>query len=165
MGRCQAIDLIRSTDMNSHIRKHILGLSIAASALVAGVGAASAQTTIITREPAPVVVQQPGVIVQERVQQPGVVVQERVVQERPLTLSPEQRTTVYRTIRQREVAPSAGVEVSIGARVPGTVELYDVPQSVAVEVPAVRSYKYMVVNNRVVLVDPATSTIVAEFAD
>lgn len=150
--------------MNIHTRKHILGLSLAASALVAGVGAASAQTTII-REPAPVIVQQPGVIVQERVQQPGVVVQERVVQERPLMLSPEQRTTVYRTIRQREVAPSAGVEVSVGARVPGTVQLYDVPQSVAVEVPAVRSYKYMVVNNRVVLVDPATSTIVAEFAD
>jgi hypothetical protein len=157
--------------MNIHTRKHILGLSLAASALAVGVGAASAQTTIITREPAPVVVeqpgvivQQPGVVVQERVQ-PGVVVQERVVQERPLMLSPEQRTTVYRTIRQREVAPSAGVEVSVGSRVPGTVQLYDVPQSVAVEVPAVRSYKYMVVNNRVVLVDPATSTIVAEFAD
>jgi hypothetical protein len=163
--------------MNINTRKYILGLSLAASTLALGIGAASAQTTIITREPAPVVVQQqpgvivqervqqPGVIVQERVQQPGVVVQERVVQERPLMLSPEQRTTVYRTIRQREVAPSAGVEVSVGARVPGTVQLYDVPQSVAVEVPAVRSYKYMVVNNRVVLVDPATSTIVAEFAD
>lgn len=152
-------------DTQKHIRDSALGLSLAASAFAACVGAASAQTTIITREPAPVVVQQPGVIVQERVQQPGVVVQERVVQERPLMLSPEQRTTVYRTIRQREVAPSAGVEVSVGARVPGTVQLYDVPQSVAVEVPAVRSYKYMVVNNRVVLVDPATSTIVAEFAD
>jgi hypothetical protein len=157
--------------MNINTRKHILGLSLAASALGVGVGAASAQTTIITREPAPVVVeqpgviiQQPGVIVQERVH-PGIVVQERVVQERPLMLSPEQRTTVYRTIRQREVAPSAGVEVRVGGRVPGTVQLYDVPQSVAVEVPAVRSYKYMVVNNRVVLVDPATSTIVAEFAD
>lgn len=151
--------------MNINTRKHIrtsaLGLSLAASALAVSVGAASAQTTIITREPAPVVVQQPGVIVQ----QPGVVVQERVIQERPLMLSPEQRTTVYRTIRQREVAPSAGVEVSVGSRVPGTVQLYDVPQSVAVEVPAVQSYKYMVVNNRVVLVDPATSTIVAEFAD
>lgn len=121
---------------HKHIRKSALGLSLAASALVACVGAASAQTTIVTREPAPVVVQQPGVVIQERVQQPGVVVQERVVQERPLMLTPEQRTTVYRTIRQREVAPSAGVEVSVGTRVPGTVQLYDVPQSVAVEVPA-----------------------------
>ena len=42
---------------------------------------------------------------------------------------------------------------------------YAVPQDVAVEVPAVRTYKYMRVNNRVVLVDPATSEVVAEFAD
>jgi hypothetical protein len=29
-------------------------------------------------------------------------------------------------------------------------------------VPAIRSYRYMVINNRVWLVDPATSTVVAE---
>jgi hypothetical protein len=40
-----------------------------------------------------------------------------------------------------------------------------VPQSVAVEVPAIQSYKYMVVNNRVVLVDPATSTVVGEIVE
>jgi hypothetical protein len=33
---------------------------------------------------------------------------------------------------------------------------------VVTEVPAIRSYKYMTVNNRVWLVDPATSQIVAE---
>jgi hypothetical protein len=32
-------------------------------------------------------------------------------------------------------------------------------------VPAVRSYRYMRVNNYVVLVDPATSEVVADFAD
>ena len=41
-------------------------------------------------------------------------------------------------------------------------QLYSVPQAVAVEVPAIQSYKYMVVNDRVVLVDPATSEVVAE---
>ena len=50
-------------------------------------------------------------------------------------------------------------------RVPPTARLYTVPQSVAVEVPAVRTYKYMVVNHRVVLVDPATSEVVAELVD
>jgi len=40
-----------------------------------------------------------------------------------------------------------------------------VPQSLAVEVPAVRSYKYMMVNGRVVLVDPATSQVVADLSD
>jgi hypothetical protein len=32
-------------------------------------------------------------------------------------------------------------------------------------VPAIRAYKYMLVNNRVVLIDPATSEVVAEVAD
>jgi len=44
------------------------------------------------------------------------------------------------------------------------VQLYSIPESVGVEVPAVKTYKYMVVNNRVVLVDPATSQVVAAFA-
>jgi flavorubredoxin len=45
------------------------------------------------------------------------------------------------------------------------VQLYSVPQEVAVEVPSIRQYKYMVVNDRVVLIDPATSEVVAELAD
>jgi flavorubredoxin len=40
-----------------------------------------------------------------------------------------------------------------------------VPQEVALEVPAIQTYKYMVVNNRVVLIDPATSEVVAEVID
>jgi hypothetical protein len=40
-----------------------------------------------------------------------------------------------------------------------------VPQTIVTEVPAVRTYKYMVVNHRVVLVDPATSEVVADLAD
>ena len=39
------------------------------------------------------------------------------------------------------------------------------PQRSPVEVPAIKTYKYMMVNDRVVLVDPATSEVVAEFAD
>jgi hypothetical protein len=32
-------------------------------------------------------------------------------------------------------------------------------------VPAIRSYRYMRVNNHVALVDPATSEVAADFAD
>jgi hypothetical protein len=46
-----------------------------------------------------------------------------------------------------------------------TAQLYAVPQTVAVEVPAIQSYKYMMVNGRVVLVDPSTSEVVAELAN
>ncbi len=117
-----------------------------ASALLAGATAANAQTTVITREP--------------------VQTQTVVTTGEPLRLTPVQRQTIYRTIvRERTVAAAPTVEYRIGTRVPATTQLYTVPDTVAVEVPAVRSYKYMMVNNRVVLVDPMTSEVVAEFAD
>lgn len=116
-----------------------------AAALLAGTGAASAQTTVITRQP-----------VETRT----------VVTSQPVQLTPVQRQTVYRTIvRERVATAPPTVAYEIGTRVPDTVQLYTIPQSVAVEVPAVRSYKYMMVNGRVVLVDPATSQVVAELAD
>jgi uncharacterized protein DUF1236 len=113
--------------------------------LAAGTTAASAQTTVITREP-----------LEPRT----------VVTTEPLQLTPVQRRTVYRTIvRDRVVPAEPTTEYRIGARVPDRVRLYSVPQEVAVEVPAIRSYKYMVVNNRVVLVDPVTSQVVDEVVD
>ena len=114
------------------------------AALAAGAATANAQTTIITREP-----------IESRT----------VVTTEPL-LTPVQRRTVYRTIvRERVVPAEPTIEYRVGARVPDYVPLYSVPQEVAVEVPAIRPYKYMVVNNRVVLVDPATSEVVDEFVD
>ncbi len=116
-----------------------------AAALLAGVGTASAQTTVITREP-----------VETRT----------IVTTQPLALTPAQRQTVYRTIVRERVQPAQPtVEYRVGMRVPESARLYVVPQEVAVEVPAVKTYKYMMVNNRVVLVDPVTSEVVAEFAD
>jgi hypothetical protein len=115
------------------------------AAALAGATTASAQTTIITREPAE---------------------SRAVVTTEPLELTPVQRRTIYRTIVRERVAPAEPtIEYRVGARVPGAVRLYSVPQEVAVEVPAIRSYKYMVVNNRVVLVDPATSQVVEEVVD
>jgi hypothetical protein len=116
-----------------------------AAALLAGVGTASAQTTVITREP-----------VETRT----------IVTTLPLALTPAQRRTVYRTIVRARVQPARPtVENRVGMRVPESARFYEVPQEVAVEVPATRTYKYMVVNGRAVLVDPATSEVVAEFAD
>lgn len=122
-----------------------------AAALLASAGTASAQTTVITREPAQTIVREP-------------VQSETIVTGPPLVLTPVQRRTIYRTI-VRESVPPPTVEYRVGARVPGSVALYPVPDTVAVEVPAVRPYKYMVVNGEVVLVDPATGVVVAELAD
>jgi hypothetical protein len=114
------------------------------AALLAGAGSAGAQTTVITREP----------------------VESRTVVTGPVQLTPVQRQTIYRTIVRERVAPAPPtVEYRVGTRVPPSVQLYSVPQEVALEVPAIQTYKYMVVNNRVVLIDPVTSEVVAEVID
>ena len=117
----------------------------ATALLLAGGLAASAQTTIITTQP-----QTTGTVVAAPAR---------------VELSPVQRQTVYRTIiRERAVPAQPTVEYRVGTRVPEATQLYAVPQDVVAEVPAIRSYKYMV-NNRVLLVDPATSEVVAELAN
>ena len=123
-----------------------------AAMLLASAGAASAQTTIITREPA----ETHTVITREPVETRTVITRE------PLQLTPVQRETIYRTIVREPAAPPPRVEYRIGTAVPGSVRLYRVPRSVAVAVPAVKAYRYMVVNGEVVLVDPATSQVVAQ---
>jgi hypothetical protein len=116
------------------------------------------------------------------------------VDEQPLTLTPAQRTTIYRTIipqgrgrgpivkerivtesvmpapvaRERVVVPRVGADYAadyaVGSRVADSYALAPVPQSVVTSVPAVRPYRYMVINDRLLLVDPATGIIVAELA-
>jgi Protein of unknown function (DUF1236) len=116
-----------------------------ALALLAGT-AASAQTTVITREP--------------------VQTQTDVTTQPTLVLTPEQQQIVYRDIVRERVTPASGsMTYIVGTRVPSDVRLYSVPESVAVEVPAVKQYRYMMVNSRVVLIDPATSEVVAELTD
>ena len=110
----------------------------------------------------------------------------------PLALTPAQRTTIYRTIipqgrgrepivrerivtesvapvapvaRERIVNPPAASAYSVGSRVGDAYALAPMPRAVAATVPAVRSYRYMDINNRLLLVDPATGIVVAEVND
>jgi hypothetical protein len=115
-----------------------------ALALLAATSAASAQTTVITREP--------------------VQTQTVVTAQPTLVLTPEQRQIVYRDIARERVVPAPGtVTYTVGARVPAETRLYTMPDTVAV--PAVKQYRYMMVNGRVVLIDPVTSEVVAELAE
>ena len=58
-----------------------------------------------------------------------------------------------------------GYAVSVGSRVPAGAQLVPIPPAVVAEVPAVRSYRYMVVNDRMLLVDPATGIVAADLTD
>jgi hypothetical protein len=128
----------------THFRQTAILATIAAL-LLGGATTANAQTTVITREPAQT---------------------QTIVTEQPLRLAPVQRRTIYRTIVRERVLPARPtVEYRVGMRVPQTARIYTVPETVAVEVPAIKTYKYMMVNNRIVLIDPATSEVVDEFTD
>jgi Protein of unknown function (DUF1236) len=78
-------------------------------------------------------------------------------------LSTEQRTSVRQTI---ERAPSVNrvsnvrVNINVGTRVPRNVRLASLPAIVVSIVPAYRSYRYFVVEERIVIVDPSTYYIV-----
>lgn len=87
----------------------------------------------------------------------------------PSDLSPEQRTVIYRTVtREHQVAPGEAVVLApgtamnydVGAPVPRDVAIYDFPEDAYMDVPELRRYRYVYVNNRLVLVDPATSQVV-----
>jgi hypothetical protein len=63
----------------------------------------------------------------------------------------------YHTGYRQEVIP-----LVVGARIPPSVPLVAVPDPIVARIPATRDYSYAVIDNRVFLVDPATSLIVAE---
>lgn len=92
----------------------------------------------------------------------------------PVALSPEQRTVIYRTVtRERRVAPPVAVapapgpvvSYEVGAPVPREVAVYDFPEDAYIDVPELRRYRYVYVNNRLVLVDPSTSRVVDVIAE
>jgi transglutaminase-like putative cysteine protease len=83
---------------------------------------------------------------------------ERVISE-PVV---RERVVVDPPLRERVVTRPSEVEYVVGDRVPATVELAAFPDTVIRDVPAARGYRYMIVNDRLLLVDPMTSTVVEE---
>lgn len=66
--------------------------------------------------------------------------------------------------QRRYVEPDAysANAYAVGARVPVETRLTPLPPALVAEVPAIRSYRYLTVGPRVLLVDPDTGVIVAE---
>jgi hypothetical protein len=171
--------------MTSYFRPACLALAFVATALPA-----SAQTWIYEPDTPRAGVYEPRYpqYYEPRVYEPPVYESrgyEPVVTAPPLT--PAQRTTIYRTVipqgggrgpivkerivtetvpavRERVMQPAVPA-YAVGSRVTDAYALAPLPQSVAATVPAVRSYRYMVINNRLLLVDPATGLVVAEVTE
>ncbi|MGN6142203.1 MAG: DUF1236 domain-containing protein [Mesorhizobium sp.] len=68
-------------------------------------------------------------------------------------VQPEQQTVIKEYVHKKPLASInlLGAELSIGSTLPDTVELHEIPDV---------QYRYVVVNDRTVVVDPSTRKIV-----
>jgi hypothetical protein len=70
-----------------------------------------------------------------------------------------EREVFSRVTRERVRTPApVGFSATVGEEVPATVELYEMPSDI--EYAAVRSYRYMVHDDRLYIVDPDTRKVV-----
>jgi hypothetical protein len=77
-------------------------------------------------------------------------------------LTPEQKSAIAQAVRQsnRKVVVPPNVSAQVGSELPASLELYTLPDATLAEIPAAKLYKYTMVNDRVVLVDPTTMRVV-----
>ncbi|ESZ23360.1 hypothetical protein X734_26820 [Mesorhizobium sp. L2C084A000] len=70
-----------------------------------------------------------------------------------VVIQPEQDTVIREYVKKQPLASVKvpGVELNIGSALPDTVELHEIPDV---------KYRYVVVDNRTVLVDPGTRKII-----
>jgi hypothetical protein len=79
-------------------------------------------------------------------------------------LSTEQRTQITSAIREEHVTPVNNVNfsISVGTRIPREgIELHALPSRVVTIYPEWRTYKYVLVRNEIVIINPDTYEIVA----
>lgn len=79
-------------------------------------------------------------------------------------LSTEQRTQITSVIREERVAPVTNVNfnIAVGTRIPREgIELHALPSRVVTIYPEWRTYKYVLVRDEIVIINPDTYEIVA----
>ena len=78
-------------------------------------------------------------------------------------LSTEQRTQITTVIRDQHVAPVTNVNfsISVGTRVPRNVSFHTLPERVITIYPEWRRFKFIIVREQIVIIDPNTFEIVA----
>ena len=92
----------------------------------------------------------------------------RIIRRAPATtqvrLTTRQRQDVLRTIRVERPARTVTerIDYRVGAALPASVPVYAMPQQVIYEAPALRGYRYTMIGDRMLVVDPASSTVVDE---
>jgi hypothetical protein len=84
---------------------------------------------------------------------------------RPLPLTDAQRRRIYDVIMSGgPKQQTAEIDAKPATILPGTVALHELPPGLADEVPALRGYKYLKNDDRVVIVSPPNRVVVGEIA-
>jgi Protein of unknown function (DUF1236) len=76
-----------------------------------------------------------------------------------LDLSPEQMRLIYASVPKDRARTELRICLAIGAEIPRRVELFVFPVALIAQVPQVASFRYIVVEDDVVIVDPAVYEI------
>jgi hypothetical protein len=83
--------------------------------------------------------------------------------DRGLALSAEQKQQIYRTLARDGAKAGAGIGIFAepSAVVPTEAKLHEVPKELAAAIPYIEDFKYVVAQNKVVLVDPVAGVVAA----
>jgi hypothetical protein len=78
-------------------------------------------------------------------------------------LSDEERSKIVNAVRQdknRTQTATAKFPTQVGADVPPAIELYTLPDDALIQVPIAKMFRFVVLDGKVVLVDPTTMRVV-----
>ena len=80
----------------------------------------------------------------------------------PLSLSSAQQKEIWQSINKQNMKDTtpAGFRPAVGGVVPSSIKLHAMPGDATRQVPAVKSYDFVMLQNDVLLIDPASKKIV-----
>ena len=79
-----------------------------------------------------------------------------------LPLTDEQKQKIAASLGKAPAAPASTIQVTVAQSLPSTVTLQEFPAQVKAAVPEITDYKYVQLNDRVLIVDPPFWTVVGE---
>jgi hypothetical protein len=81
---------------------------------------------------------------------------------RPLPLNDEQKQQIYDRVMNSEQIPVTQTTAQPATILPGAIELSELSPAIDEQIPAVRGYKYVKLQDRVLVVSPSNRVVVGE---
>jgi hypothetical protein len=82
---------------------------------------------------------------------------------KPLNLTPTQKEAIFTAVRRSSLSitkPPSSLSVAIGAQVPASTQIDTLPDAVVADLPELRSFRFTIVNNTLLLIDPTLMRVV-----